>query len=154
VWAEFQKQQAVEREQLRRLLAEYRELLQTNSPDPVQLYALAGILHSFYTGVENIFKRAAQAFGSSPPQGQSWHRDLLDGMAVPVASRPAVISASLRDRLDDYLTFRHRFRNLYGFELEYERMAELVLGCASTLGQLEVELDAFLAATQPAALET
>lgn len=153
MWAEFHRQQAVEREQLRKLLDEYRDLLLTQCPDPVQLYALAGLLHSFYTGIENIFKRAAQAFGSSPPQGKSWHRDLLDCMAVSVAGRPAVISAALRDRLDDYLTFRHRFRNLYGFELEWERMAELVSGCTSTLGQLEAELDAFLAAIRPAAEE-
>ena len=154
VWAEFQKQQAVEREQLRRLLGEYRALLQTVTPDPVQLYALAGLLHSFYTGVENILKRAAMAFGSGPPQGRSWHRDLLDCMASPVAGRPALISANLRDRLDDYLTFRHRFRNLYAFELEWERMAGLVSGCAATLEQLETDLDAFLVSTHLRTTET
>ena len=87
-------------------------------------------------------------FGSSLPQRKSWHRDLLDCMAAAETARPAVISTGLHDRLDDYLTFRHRFRNLYGFELEWERMADLVSGCACTLEQLEAELDAFLAATQ------
>jgi hypothetical protein len=71
VWAEFQKQQAVEREQLQRLLGGYQDLLRTPSPDPVQLYALAGLLHSFYTRIENVFKRAAQAFGPNLPQGKS-----------------------------------------------------------------------------------
>jgi hypothetical protein len=75
-------------------------------------------------------------------------------MAAPAARRPALISAGLHDRLDDYLTFRHRFRNLYGFELEWERMAELVSGCASTLAQLEAELDTFMARTRPSAGDT
>ncbi len=52
MWAEFHRQQAVEREHLRRLLDEFRDLLQTQSPDPVQLYALAGLLHSFYTDLD------------------------------------------------------------------------------------------------------
>jgi hypothetical protein len=58
----FRKQQATEREQLRRLLAGMHELLakcRTTAPTEIELSALAATLHSFYTGVENIFKRLA-----------------------------------------------------------------------------------------------
>jgi len=61
-WDRFRKQQAAEREQLARLLATMRPLLATcreTTPTDIELSALAAVLHSFYTGVENIFKRVA-----------------------------------------------------------------------------------------------
>ncbi len=33
-------------------------------------------------------------------------------------TRPAVISEELAADLDEYLSFRHVFRNIYGFELK------------------------------------
>ena len=61
-WDKFRKQQAAEREQLRRLLTGLQPLLikcRETPPNQIELAALAALLHSFYTGVENIFKRAA-----------------------------------------------------------------------------------------------
>lgn len=40
--------------------------------------------------------------------------------------RPQVISEDLAAELDDYLSFRHLFRNIYGFELRGERVDRLV----------------------------
>ena len=60
-WDRFRKQQAAEREQLRRLLAGMQPLLikcRDTVPNEIELAALAAMLHSFYTGLENIFKRA------------------------------------------------------------------------------------------------
>ncbi len=39
--------------------------------------------------------------------------------------RPKVISEELASELDDYLSFRHIFRNIYGFELKGERIKRL-----------------------------
>jgi len=39
--------------------------------------------------------------------------------------RPAVISKELVAELKGYLEFRHRFRNIYGFELEWDKMKGL-----------------------------
>lgn len=63
-WDKFRKQQATEREQLQRLVLGMNELLyrcRTTAPTEIKLAALAALLHSFYTGVENIFKRLEQA---------------------------------------------------------------------------------------------
>ena len=56
----------------------------------------------------------------------------------------AVISAPLRNRLREYLGFRHVFRQAYSFQLTWERMSSLVLGCEEALRTLETELDSFL----------
>ena len=59
-WDKFRKQQATEREQLQRLLFGIQRLLtkcRDTPPTEIELSALAATLHSFYTGVENIFKR-------------------------------------------------------------------------------------------------
>ena len=37
------------------------------------------------------------------PQGEAWHRQLLDGMEVANEVRTAVISAALYDTLSEYL---------------------------------------------------
>ena len=69
------------------------------------------MLHSFYNGVENIFKRIALELDGQLPNSRTWHRDLLNAMARPGPSRRAVISEELRDHLNEYLNFRHVFRS-------------------------------------------
>jgi hypothetical protein len=111
---------------------------------------MAAMLHAFYSGVENIFKRIAVEHDGAPPDGASWHRALLDAMAQPGSNRPQVISENLRGALRGYLDFRHVFRQSYTFQLRWERMAGLVVGCEDTLRLLERELDLFVARMGPA----
>jgi len=103
------------------------------------------MLHSFYGGVENIFKRIADELDGQSPHGGAWHRELLDLMARQGKARPAVISEALVERLDGYLDFRHFFRHTYVFILRWDRMKPLVRGCEETLKLLEQELDRFFA---------
>jgi hypothetical protein len=47
-------------------------------------------------------------------------------MTIPIKGiRPAVISEELAADLDEYLSFRHVFRNIYGFELKGNRIGYL-----------------------------
>jgi len=48
--------------------------------------------------------------------------------------------------LDSYLDFRHFFRHSYVFDLRWDGMEALVLGCEETLKLLEDELDRFFEA--------
>ncbi len=147
MWDRLRKQVAVETEQLHYLIEVHRPLLTKctgTTPNDIELSALATMLHSFYTGIENIFKRVAVELDGTMPRGESWHRELLDAVTRPSAARPAVLSAPLRDRLREYLEFRHVFRQAYSFQLRWDKMAPLVLGCEETLRQLEAELDVFL----------
>ncbi len=152
MWDRLGKQVALERQQLHRLLETYHPLLEkcaANPPDYIELSSLAAMLHSFYNGIENIFKRVALELDGGPPSGEFWHRELLDSMKVPGKSRPPVISEELLESLDDYLQFRHFFRHAYTFDLRWDRMKTLVLGCEETLGLVEGELDRFLEAEAP-----
>jgi len=50
-------------------------------------------------------------------------------------------------QLDEYLRFRHLFRNIYGFTLEWERCSELLADLPSVFDGLDRQLavfDAFL----------
>ena len=85
-WDKFCKQQTTEREQLQRLLSGIHGLLtkcRTAAPTEIELSALAATLHSFYTGVENIFKRVAVELDGEPVRGDAWHRELLLRMKMP-----------------------------------------------------------------------
>lgn len=66
--------------QIKTLLRSYATLLEACSvkaPDLVEVTAAASVLHSFYNGVENIFRCIAREIDMHSPSGEHWHRDLL-----------------------------------------------------------------------------
>ena len=144
MWPDTLKKVELELALLRRLLA-YHILKKVRSaePDQTELLALAGILHSFYTGVENMFKRIADEIDGSLPTGLRSHAELLERMARPSPQRPPVISDELRVILGDYMDFRHMFRHAYSFQIRWRRMSDLVLQCEETLDRLDAELQTF-----------
>ena len=146
MWNRLSKQTAVELEQLDRLIETHRPLLTkcaSETPSNIELSALAAMLHSFYTGIENIFKRVEVELDGDLPQGEFWHRELLKAMTRPREEYRLVIPGSLRDQLREYLEFRHVFRQAYTFQLQWEKMASLVLNCERVFRSLEAELGTF-----------
>ena len=113
-------------------------------PDEVELRAIAATLHAFYNGVERAFTIIAKHFGESPGQSHAWHRDLLLSMAAPTGSRSAVIDGSVRDRLRDYLGFRHFFRHAYPMRLKWELLRPMVHDLRRTHEDVETSVEAFL----------
>lgn len=62
MWPKLKRQIAVEREQLDQLRHAHRPLVVkcvSQTPNIIEISAVAAMLHAFYTGVENIFKRVA-----------------------------------------------------------------------------------------------
>ena len=149
MWDSLIEQVSLERRQLHRLFPVYRPLLvkcAVSPPNEIELHALAAMLHSFYNGIENIFKRITLELGDPMPGGGAWHKDLLDGMTEATGNRKPVLSLGLRGRLKEYMEFRHVFRHAYTFDLRWDRMKNLVLGCEETLQLVEGELDRFFEA--------
>ncbi|MBW4582593.1 MAG: hypothetical protein KME42_23735 [Tildeniella nuda ZEHNDER 1965/U140] len=101
-------------------------------------------LHNFYTGCERIFQLISTELNGGVPSGSDWHRRLLDRMKVEREDRPAVISAAMALKLQNYLGFRHVVRSLYGYELDPQRIAELVRAYPAVCGQFEGEIQAFM----------
>lgn len=114
------------------------------APTGIELSALAATLHSFYTGVENIFKRVSVELDGQQVRGDAWHRDLLLRMKAPTAHRPALLSEELHDTFSEYLRFRHVFRNSYSFDMDWRKMSPLVLCLEETFQKLDTALDDFL----------
>jgi hypothetical protein len=133
--------------ELRRQTACYSELLEQvreRKPNETEIMACAALLHAFYMGIENIFKRICRRLDESLPHGDSWHVELLMGMTKPTNARPAVISESLFVHLRGYLGFRHLFRNLYTFHLNWNRMEPLVKMIEEVREKVEKELIQFI----------
>jgi hypothetical protein len=106
--------------------------------------SLALKLHNFYTGCERIFRLVAMELNGGMPSGQDLHRRLLDRMSSERDGRPVVIRSETARRLQDYLGFRQVVRNVYGFELDPERVARLVEMYPSAWCQVEQEISAFV----------
>ena len=77
----LRKQIACELEQLNHLIETARPLLALPgeaTPEVPHMWAVGAVLQSFYSGVENIFKRVALELDGGLPNGGSWHSDLLE----------------------------------------------------------------------------
>jgi hypothetical protein len=55
-----------------------------------------------------------------------------------------VIREETAATLDEFLRFRHLFRNVYGFELEWPRARGLLRRLPEAWNEVEVDLDGFL----------
>ena len=151
MWRKLRKQIAVEREMLHQLFEDHRPLLTKcaiSTPDRIELPALGAFLHCFYSGVENIFKRVVTELNEDSARTGNWHRQLIKNITQHTPERPAVISEELARTLEGYLDFRHVFRHAYTFQLQWERMAHLVLECEATFQQFDKEISTFLNTTQ------
>lgn len=118
-------------------------------PTWIEMRAMASLAHDFYTGVESVFKRIAVQFDGGVPQTAFWHKDLLNQMNdARTGIRPAVIDNHLWALLDEYLDFRHFFRNAYSAELEWGRLSPHVTWMPETLALLKDQLARFFAAVR------
>lgn len=107
--------------------------------------AEGSILHDFYTGVEKIFREIAIKIDESLPKGDNWHIELLKSMATANEKRDAVISQELMEKLKQYLGFRHLFRNIYGMELEWEKLKILLTNIRENIWKrFKVEINSFI----------
>jgi len=134
-------------EQIDQLLMSFADLLtsvQKNTPDLVQVTALASVLHSFYNGLENIFLSIAKGVDDAVPTGAQWHRDLLTQMTRAASNRDPILTDELARQLAGYLGFRHFYRHSYSFFLEWSEVEKLVTPLAMVWNQVKVELELFL----------
>ncbi|MFL5311967.1 MAG: hypothetical protein ACJ79H_16160 [Myxococcales bacterium] len=103
---------------------------------------VAAFVENFYSAIERVFEKIAKTF-EGVPEGESWHRDLLEQMNQGKDHRPRVIRQENFEILGEYLGFRHLRRNLYLPDLDLARLLPLVEGVAYLWGALRIEIGDF-----------
>jgi len=114
--------------------------------DEMDLLALGCTLHNLYNAYEGYFLRVAKFFENNVDK-KSWHRDLLDRMALEIPGvRPALIAdRDALERLDELRRFRHVFRNLYKTRLHPGKVRIVVDAARGLDAGFKVMHEAFVA---------
>lgn len=102
-------------------------------------------LQSLYTGVERCLLLIVRVLNGGTPEGGDWHRRLLDRMAIATDSRPAVLSPEVRAGLAELLAFRHAVRHLYAYDLDADRVRQLLQRAITVWPAIEADLARFQA---------
>lgn len=132
-------------ERLAQGIKQVRSAIQREPEQAATFYeSLALKLHNFYTGCERISQLIISELNGSIPSGYDWPKRLLERMSIEREDRPAVISPSTAQKLQEYLGFRHIVRNLYGFELDPERIDRLVANQEPIWKQFAQEVRSFI----------
>ena len=105
----------------------------------LELAGVAALLHNFYNGVENILKQIFISQKISVPDGQSWHKDLLEK-----AAKEEIISDECKILFGQYLAFRHFFSHTYALDLYPEKMEPLVENCQILYSIFKNDISKFL----------
>lgn len=136
-------QELKELERLEEEIFNYLEQLD-HEPENMELRALGSSIHDFYSGVEKIFELIAENIDEDIPEGKDWHNRLLMRMQGEVEGiRPPVITEELKESLEEYLRFRHLFRNIYGYKLKWSRLKELVEQFPEVLEKVKRDMNTF-----------
>lgn len=101
----------------------------------LELAGVATLLHNFYNGSENIIKRILIERGISIPQGISWHKEILN-----LAVDEGIISHQIKEKLGEFLAFRHFFSHAYAIDLYAERMEPLVKSAPALYEIFKIEI--------------
>jgi len=134
-------------QQIDQLFTSYSELLEkskTEEPTLIELTAIGSILHSFYNGIENIFKTIGKNIDGKIPSGNHWHSQLIKQMSESTYKRDPIISGALKERLVDYLAFRYFFRNSYSFFLKWNELKKLTDPVMTVWLEFKIEINTFV----------
>ena len=120
------------------------DLCKLKPPDFIEMSATALLLHSFYNGIENILRLIIKFYDTELPTDTKWHMELLEKAFVPNKNRKEIFDTELQGTLEEYLKFRHFVRHSYGFQLDWERMEDLVTGIVNIWDKVKNNINKFM----------
>jgi hypothetical protein len=89
--------------------------------------------------------RLAHGVDESVPTGNDSHRLLIDPLSESIPTlRPALLSRELASRIDEFRRFRHAFRHMYFFDLDWARLNPLIAATPAVLAEFENAIDELL----------
>ena len=130
-----------------KLFSEYElifEKIKTATPDLFDMTILGSVLHSFYSGLENIFEIIAKNVDGNVPSGNKSHQELLLQMTTDTDKRTKVLSEDTYVELRVYATFRHFYRHAYSFQLNWEKMQPLIDNLFIVWNKVKSDLEEFI----------
>lgn len=116
-------------------------------PSMVEITGTGGLLHNFYNGIENIFKRILKFHKLKQEESKNWHKELVQKF-YDKRNSFSFLDRPIYEDLQEILKFRHLFIHGYGFFLQWELLTPLIKKaleiypkfknkCISFLGLLE-----------------
>ena len=120
------------------------DLCKLKTPDFIEMSAAALLLHSFYNGIENILRVIMKYYDTKLPNDTKWHMELLEQAFIATENRKEIFNMALQEKLEEYLKFRHFVRHSYGFQLDWERMEDLVTEIAVIWDKLKNDITVFI----------
>ena len=127
-----------------KLFSEYELIfikIKSEDPDLYDMTILGSVMHSFYNGLENIFEIIAKNIDGNVPSGNKSHQELLHQMASENSKRAEILDEELYFKLREYATFRHFYRHAYSFQLDWEKMKNLVENINTVWDQVKFRLE-------------
>jgi hypothetical protein len=109
-----------EKEQLDAIVDLIKAFIPKKRKSAVELCGLGGLLHNFYSGVENILKQILEYEKINILKSESWHKDVL-----ACSVKRGIIAHAVADKLLLYLSFRHFYVHGYGHMLNEQKLLSL-----------------------------
>jgi hypothetical protein len=114
---------------IEKLITEAKPLLdlcKIREPDFIEITAAAQILHSFYNGVESVIIIFFKSLDEKLPNDTHWHKTLFEMAFGNNSKNVKIFDDDKKEKLVEYLSYRHFIRHSYSSELKWNEMAPLV----------------------------
>jgi len=94
--------------------------------DLIETMAAGSFVHSLYNGMENILIQAFKGIKENLPNDINWHKNLLEQAFANTDNREPMLNNEYKEKLNEYMRFRHLFRHTYHYKLDIEKLKPLV----------------------------
>jgi hypothetical protein len=120
------------------------KLCRIKKADFIEASAAGSFLQSFYNGVESIVLLIFKAIGESIPNDFQWHKELLEKTFIANEGRTMLFKNEYKEKMFEYLSFRHYFRHSYGYEIDLNRLNPLINGVEEFWKKIKKEIKIFI----------
>jgi len=120
------------------------DLCKIKEPDFIEITATAQILHSFYNGVESLFILIFKNLDEKLPNDIHWHKTLFEMAFGNNSKNVKIINKDKKEKLEEYLSYRHFIRHSYSSELKWDEMASLVKGLDEIWKEIKNDFKLFI----------
>jgi hypothetical protein len=120
------------------------DLCRLKEPDFVEASAAGSFLQSFYNGIEGVVLMIFKNIGEKIPNDLQWHKKLFESAFEPNEKRTELFEKEYKDKLVEYLSFRHFFRHSYSYKIDWRRLKPLINEVEGLWKAMEKDIKTFI----------